>query len=158
MPPCAGPCRVVPLAGGGRALLQPISAGDAARCLLAALESDAAPGRTYELGGPELVEYGELVRLAARAAGARAARVGVPMPLMRAAVAAMEMALPRAPVTVEQLRLLDAGSFGEEDSVAAAFGFAPESVRDGLGYLGGIGYLEALRMCLGAAPRRRRGG
>ena len=150
----AAMCRalpVVPVAGDGRAPLQPISVGDAARCLLAALESDSAPGRTYELGGPERIEYGELMRIAARAAGARAAMVGVPLPLMRAAVAAMEFALPRAPVTVEQLRMLEAGSACEEGSVEAAFGFEPESIREGLGHLSGIGFWRAVRISLGAA-------
>ena len=145
---------IAPIAGDGRTLLQPIAVVDAARCLLAALESNPPTGTTYDLGGPERIEYSELMRLAARAAGARSVMVKVPMPLMRFAVRAMELVLPRAPVTIEQLRLLESGSYGDENSVTEAFGFEPASIRGGLGYLSEMGYWDAVRMALGASPPR----
>ena len=52
----------LPLFGGGKTRFQPVFAGDVARAVLAALESDDARGRTYELGGPGVYSFAELMR------------------------------------------------------------------------------------------------
>ena len=52
----------LPLFGGGKTRFQPVFAGDVARAVLAALENDDARGRTYELGGPGVYSFAELMR------------------------------------------------------------------------------------------------
>ena len=53
---------VLPLFGGGKSRFQPVYAGDVANAVLAALTSDAARGQTYELGGPGVYTFEELMR------------------------------------------------------------------------------------------------
>lgn len=60
---------VVPLPGGGRALVQPIHQSDVTRCLRAALEVDWAGPHAMVIAGPEPVVYAEFVRAVAVAAG-----------------------------------------------------------------------------------------
>lgn len=52
----------LPLFGGGKSRFQPVYAGDVAKAVLAALASDEARGQTYELGGPGVYTFEELMR------------------------------------------------------------------------------------------------
>jgi uncharacterized protein YbjT (DUF2867 family) len=52
----------LPLYGGGRTRFQPVYACDVAEAVVAALETDAAAGQTYELGGPEICTFRELMQ------------------------------------------------------------------------------------------------
>ncbi|WP_339744159.1 complex I NDUFA9 subunit family protein [uncultured Maricaulis sp.] len=53
---------ILPLFGGGKTRFQPVYAGDVADAVLAALTSEAARGQTYELGGPGVYTFEELMR------------------------------------------------------------------------------------------------
>ena len=72
---------VLPVAGSGDALYQPIWAQDVARCVVASLE-DGGDAR-YELAGPETLSYEQMARLIAAAAGRQRPIVHVPLPLVR---------------------------------------------------------------------------
>lgn len=52
----------LPLYGGGRTRFQPVYVCDVANAIVSALESDASLGRTYELGGPEICTFRELMQ------------------------------------------------------------------------------------------------
>jgi uncharacterized protein YbjT (DUF2867 family) len=52
----------LPLFGGGKTRFQPVFVGDVARAAVAALQSDDAQGETYELGGPGVYTFAELMR------------------------------------------------------------------------------------------------
>jgi uncharacterized protein YbjT (DUF2867 family) len=73
---------VMPVAGDGSALYQPIWADDAADCVMAVLDDtgDRASAR-YELAGPDTLSYEAIVRLALRSFGRRRPIAHVPMPL-----------------------------------------------------------------------------
>ncbi len=62
---------VIPLPGGGHALVQPIHQSDVTRCLRASLEVDWARPHSMVIAGPEPVTYAEFVRAVATAAGLR---------------------------------------------------------------------------------------
>jgi uncharacterized protein YbjT (DUF2867 family) len=72
---------LLPVAGSGQALYQPIWAQDVARCVVASLVSDA--DARYELAGPEILSYEQMARLIAAAAGRHRPVVHVPLPLVR---------------------------------------------------------------------------
>ncbi len=75
---------VVPLPGGGRALVQPIFQGDVTRCLLAALRVEWGGAEALVIAGPQAMPYADFVRAVAAAAGLRAPRVvGVPVGVLR---------------------------------------------------------------------------
>ena len=98
----------VPMVGAGRALYQPIWAGDVADCVMAALERDAAPERrSFDLAGPEALSYDDIVRLALRPLGRERRLLHVPRPLVRASLRALErLTGPAAFATWEKADLL----------------------------------------------------
>jgi uncharacterized protein YbjT (DUF2867 family) len=52
----------LPLIGGGKTRFQPIYVGDVADAVLAALDRDDARGRVYELGGPSVYTFKQVLR------------------------------------------------------------------------------------------------
>jgi NADH dehydrogenase len=96
---------VLPLVGGGRTRFQPVYVGDVADAAMAALESAAARGRTYELGGPRIYSFRELMEILLKEIQRRRLLLPLPFALASLQAAFMEL-LPVPPLTRDQVRLL----------------------------------------------------
>ncbi|XBQ16762.1 MAG: complex I NDUFA9 subunit family protein [Oceanicaulis sp.] len=72
----------LPLIGGGRTKFQPVYCDDVAECAVRALEMDAARGRTFELGGPGVFTFKEILEFIMETTGRK--RVLVPIPFAAA--------------------------------------------------------------------------
>jgi len=96
----------------GNTRMQPVYVGDVADAVLAAAEREDAQGRTYELGGPQVLSFRELLRFVLTATGQRKPLVDVPVGLARLQAALSEF-LPSPPLTRDQLLML------ERDNVVA---------------------------------------
>jgi uncharacterized protein YbjT (DUF2867 family) len=93
----------LPLVGGGHTRFQPVFVGDVAQAILMALSRQ--DGRTYELGGPTVYSFKELIQLILRETGRK--RLLVPLPFAIASLKAMFLQLlPNPLLTVDQVRLL----------------------------------------------------
>ena len=147
---------IVPEAGSGQNRFQPIAAQDVARCVASTVAQERYLGRTIEFGGPRQYTYDELLRLLCRVLGARRAVVRVPVGGMRLIAGAMELLLPRPPVTREQLKYLDIDNVAELDSVEREFGFAPQPLEENLGYVADLCWRDALAINAGFMPRHIR--
>ena len=121
----------VPLFGNGETRLQPVHVADVAEAIarLVALEH---PAPCYELAGPDVFTYRELVEAVARAKGKRARPFPVPFAIWHSAAMVSER-LPGAPLTRHQIALM------ERDNVANAslpgltdIGVVPTGVREHL--------------------------
>jgi uncharacterized protein YbjT (DUF2867 family) len=109
---------VVPLVAGN-AKFQPVYVGDVAKAGLAGLTQPAAAGRTYELGGPEVLSLEQLFRWIARAIG----RDPAFLPFPDAAAAAMARLtgwLPGAPLTWDQWLMLQKDTVVADGALALA--------------------------------------
>lgn len=123
---------VLPLPGGGRRLQQPVHVEDLAAALLAAVTSEAAIGRTYDVAGPEPIALRRLVDEAAAAVGRRVYVVPVPLEPVIAAARAYERLSRRPRLRAEQLeRLAEDKAFSIEDAVRD-LGYAPRPFAAGL--------------------------
>ncbi len=81
---------VMPISGSGRSLYQPIWAEDVADCVVAALDLPGDGRRSFDLAGPEILSYEEIVRTALRPLGRRRPLVHVPLPVVRASLRGLE--------------------------------------------------------------------
>jgi len=96
---------VVPLIGGGDTRFQPVYVSDVADAALRALDDPAAAGRTYELGGPKVYTFRQLMEL--MLAEIKRKRSFVNLPFALASLQARLMAiLPNPPLTVDQVEML----------------------------------------------------
>ena len=103
----------LPLIGGGRTRFQPVYVGDVADAVVAALTRADAAGRTYELGGPGVYSFRELLAYVLAVTGRRRLLLDLPFGIA-ALQARLLQFLPEPPLTPDQLELL------KRDNVVAA--------------------------------------
>jgi uncharacterized protein YbjT (DUF2867 family) len=99
---------VTPIVGPGTQRLQPIWVEDVAEYYARALDLPGAAGRTFEIGGPDAPTWNEFWERLKRVVGVRRPSVHVPFGVMRVQAALTER-LPGAPVTRDQLTMLELG-------------------------------------------------
>ncbi|MFO1046817.1 MAG: complex I NDUFA9 subunit family protein [Geminicoccaceae bacterium] len=96
---------VLPLIGGGRTRFQPVYVGDVAEGVIAALLRGDVAGRTYELGGPTVATFRELLQYLLRVTGRRRLLLSLPFSLAKLQAALLEW-LPLPPLTRDQIEML----------------------------------------------------
>jgi uncharacterized protein YbjT (DUF2867 family) len=121
---------VIPLIGGGRTRLQPVHVDDVAEAVCAALHNPAAPGGTYEIGGPESYTLREIIEMLL--ARTRHRRMLLPIPFALAdSFAHLLEHLPQAPLTVAQVDLLRADNIADPHSLGLSdLGIVPKKLQD----------------------------
>ncbi len=107
---------VVPVIGKGTAKMQPVYVGDVARAVVAALAMPETARSVFELGGPHVYSYRELIALVLRIIDRQKPMIGVPAGLMKfgAFFAELVPLLPPA-ITRDQVDLL-----GRDNVVSAS--------------------------------------
>jgi uncharacterized protein YbjT (DUF2867 family) len=114
---------VVPVLRSG-AKFQPVYVGDVAAVATRALgDPDAFGGRTFELGGPDVLTMGALIRWIAQAIGRNPSIVELPD--MAGALIARAGFLPGAPITMDQWKMLQTDNVVTGTDGLAAFGVTP---------------------------------
>ena len=124
---------VVPLPGGGRALVRPIHQDDVTRSLRAAIEASWHWREMVVIAGADRVAYADFVRAVAEAAGLPPPRiVSVPGGLLRWA-APLTRVVPGVPAVrpAEVRRLMEDKTFGIE-MMQRLLGVTPIGLREGL--------------------------
>lgn len=105
----------LPLIGGGETRFQPVYVGDVASAIMAALERDDARGQTYELGGPKVYSFAELMRYMLQVVGRK--RLLVPLSFNLATLQARFLEkLPVPPLTRDQVELLKRDNVVADDA------------------------------------------
>jgi uncharacterized protein YbjT (DUF2867 family) len=119
----------LPLIGGGETRFQPVYAGDVADVVMKCLDDPATAGRTYELGGPKIYSFRELVELLL--AEIRRKRLLIDLPFGLAAFQARLMSfLPSPPLTPDQVELLKSDNIVSSGAMGLAdLGISPTAVE-----------------------------
>jgi len=100
---------VTPIIGSGRQRIQPIWADDVAAYFADGVARDDATGRTFELGGPDIVSWDEFWRRLKAARGMRRPSIHVPVSLMRLNALVTERLPGNIPLTRDLLKMLEHG-------------------------------------------------
>jgi NADH dehydrogenase len=95
----------LPLIGGGHTRFQPIFAGDVAGAVVAAIEGRARTGQAYELGGPEIRSFKDLMHFVLATIERRRLLVPIPFALAKAQASLLQW-MPKPPLTPDQVELL----------------------------------------------------
>lgn len=95
----------LPLIGGGETRFQPVYVGDVAEAIARAIDGKAKSGKTYELGGPEVVSFRECLELLLKEVGRK--RLLIHLPWFVAEMMGKALGwLPGAPITSDQVEML----------------------------------------------------
>jgi NADH dehydrogenase len=116
----AAMARIVPLIpaiGGGRTRFQPVYVGDVAEAVANAVEGRAALGQIYELGGPEVLSFAEIVERIGKYTGRNVKPFPIPFVIAKA-MAVLTSPLPGAlrPFTYDQIKMLQGNSVVSDEA------------------------------------------
>jgi NADH dehydrogenase len=123
---------VLPIIGSGSSRVQPIFINDVVACIVKAVSSDAYLNELYELGGPEQLTYEEVTRAIAAVLGVSRPALHLPLLFMRPLARVMETVLPKAPITLDQLIMLQEDTVCSMKDIRDAFGIEPVPFQQGL--------------------------
>ncbi|HQF29831.1 MAG TPA: complex I NDUFA9 subunit family protein [Hyphomicrobiales bacterium] len=123
---------VLPLIGGGHTRFQPVFVGDVAAAAAMAVSGEATSGAVYELGGPQVLTFAELMEMMLKIIDRK--RLLLPVPLIGAKLTARVLELlPKPLLTCDQVLMLQNDNVVGEAAIAegrtlAGLGITPETL------------------------------
>jgi len=103
--------------------------GDVAEAIVKAIENPATRGQTYELGGPAVYSFRELMQLVLHVTNRRRLLLPLPFPLAMANASVLQF-LPGRLLTREQVHLLKRDNVVAEDALSLRdLGIEPDSLE-----------------------------
>ena len=128
--PVANVLPFLPAIGGGKTKFQPVYAGDVADAIAAAVNSDEADGKTFELGGPRVYSFKELYDYIGKTIDRK--RYALPLPFFAAKPMGLTFGalwripplswgiIGAPPITGDQVEMLKSDNVVSEDALTLA--------------------------------------
>jgi NADH dehydrogenase len=127
---------IFPIVGDGKSQFQPVYVGDVVEAMVRCIDDASTIGKEYELGGPEVLTYEEIVKRVLKALGTNRLLIRVPVPVLRPVVAIMQAVLPVPPATTTLLDLLAVANTVKDNALVSKFNIAPKPFTpENLGYM-----------------------
>jgi uncharacterized protein YbjT (DUF2867 family) len=95
----------LPLIGGGVTKFTPVFVGDVAEAVAKLIDAGEATGKTYELGGPEVFTFKQLLEFTLDTIGRKRLLLPLPWPVAKVLGTVLGV-MPGAPLTADQVELL----------------------------------------------------
>ena len=131
---------VYPIFGDGGTRLQPTHADDVAEAITQILRQSKKPSPIYELAGPRVYSYEELLRTIARTAGLRPVLMRMPFAVWKALAGVAEI-LPHPPLTRNQVELMQIDTTASDNLPGFhALGISPRSLEEELKAMAGLNW------------------
>lgn len=122
---------IMPVSGSGKAVCQPIWAEDVAGCVMAVLrDGDGQTHKRYELAGPEMLTYQEVIHIVLESIGRGRPLAPIPTPAVSRTLRLLERAVgTSAPVTWDEAELLEANMVAGDGAAGThALGVEPQPI------------------------------
>lgn len=119
----------LPLIGGGKTRFQPVYVGDVADAAMTAVHESKTKGKTYELGGPKVYTFKQLMELLLKEI--RRKRLLLPIPFGVAQVqAGVAELLPKPLLTRDQVTLLKVDNVVQKGALSfKTLGLEPQAIE-----------------------------
>jgi NADH dehydrogenase len=119
----------LPLIGGGHTKFQPVFVGNVADAIVKCVGDPATHGKIYELGGPNVFSFKEILQIILRETGRR--RLLVPIPFFLASIQATVLQLlPGKLLTLDQVRSLKTDNVVSPDALTFKdLGIVPDALE-----------------------------
>lgn len=123
----------LPLIGGGETKFAPVFAGDVGEAVARLVDAGEATGRTYELGGPEVFSFRQLMQFTLDTIGRNRLLIPVPWGLAKLQASVMGL-LPNPMLTTDQVELLKSDNVVSADAARegrtlAGLGITPQGIE-----------------------------
>ncbi len=128
---------LVPVFGSGKGTVQPVPVEYAAQCFVNILGNSAAVGQTYDVVGPEVLTFEQLIDGILTGLGKKRIKLRIPMALARAYAGVFEFVFPRAfrrppPLNRDQLIMIEERTIGNGEAISGLLGANPPTFAAGL--------------------------
>jgi uncharacterized protein YbjT (DUF2867 family) len=123
----------LPLIGGGETKFQPVYVGDVAEAVALALAGKAKPGTVYELGGPDVRSFRQILEYILAETGRKRPLIPIPFPIAELQGKILGM-LPKPLLTRDQVLMLKSDNVvsdaaQSEGRTLEGLGIKPDSVE-----------------------------
>ena len=122
----------MPIIGDGKYKLQPVSIHNLADCVNQAIKEPAKQNQIYEIGGPDVLEFNEIINLLLKAMGRKRVKIHMPLALMKPMVKIMESVLSKPPLTSDQLIMLQRDNVTDNKRVKQNFQINWIALKEGI--------------------------
>jgi NADH dehydrogenase len=124
----------LPLIGGGNTKMQPVYVGDVATAIADAVDGNGKAGATYELGGPEVLTFREIIELILEITDRKRMLVSLPFALAKLQAIFLQFAPGALKLTPDQVELLRSDNVVSEAAKSAGLtleglGITPDSME-----------------------------
>ncbi|MCK5125484.1 MAG: complex I NDUFA9 subunit family protein [candidate division Zixibacteria bacterium] len=120
---------LIPVIGDGLYKLQPVYVEELCAVMADAARRTESSKQIYEIGGAEQLTYMEIVDIIKRVTGIKKTAMHIPVSLMKTVAMFMELVLKPAPLTIDQLKMMAAGSTCDNSVVEKEFGVTFSSLE-----------------------------
>ena len=119
----------LPLIGGGITRFQPVYVGDVAAAFKAALVRPDVSGQVYELGGPSVYSFKDILEYVMAVTGNKRKLMSIPLG-MASVMGMVGELLPKPPITRDQVQLLKSDNIVSAGAKSlSSLGIAPTAVE-----------------------------
>lgn len=131
---------IVPVIGAGEGTMQPLPVETVAACFVKALSEPRSIGQTFDLVGPEVMTFNQLLDQILQAMGRRRLKCHIPLPVARGMASVLEWIYPKLlrkapPLNHDQIVMLQEKTIGDGRAMKEKFGVEAPVFREGIGYL-----------------------
>jgi NADH dehydrogenase len=132
---------VFPVIGNGKNKWQPVALENVAKGFVAALTNPKAGNKTYEVGGPQAMEYDQVVDTIAEVLGRKIIKLHQPIRLIKPLVGIMQ-GFSFFPLSLDQLIMLQEDNVCDEKPFFKELGIKPIGFKEGISrYLTRVSHL-----------------
>ena len=122
---------IIPKPGAQVQRIEPVYVGDIALAVQRAFERDAAWGRVFEIGGPDVMTMDEVIRTMCEVMGKRRAILPIPAAVAKLATAPLIL-LPKPPMTPQGIEFAIQDGVVDSSDTEKVLDVHPVTLREGL--------------------------
>ena len=123
---------VTPVIGNGKNRFQPVSVNDLAKCIELSIDNKDTDSKTFEIGGPQIFSFIEMLHVAAKVLNKKCYPIRVPAPIVKAFASVFDILLPQPPITKDQIKMLKVDNITMKNAAEEFFRLDLVNLEEGL--------------------------
>ncbi|QMV41712.1 SDR family oxidoreductase [Cohnella cholangitidis] len=123
---------VMPIAGDGQSLQQPIYVDDLADAIMGCMSNPECSGKAYNLSGKEPLTFDQVIDITANALNKKVKKLHVPLRLILPVVGLYNRVAKNPKIKIEQVLRLNENKSFDHAAAKKDFGFSPISFAEGI--------------------------
>jgi NADH dehydrogenase len=123
---------VVPVLGDGQVRFQPLWVGDIVDCLAKSLDRPETVNQTYDIAGPDVLSYDQILDSIMDVLGAPKGKLHLPLGLVSPLIRLAEVCVPNLPISYDELQIMHKDNVCDTARVVKDFALKQTGLREAL--------------------------